>query len=149
MRRKLRIPHDGYVLVGDGRKGLVLRNEGDELHPNLQLEQLLEAPENPPTHLQGTDKPPRAGYGARRSGIEQTDWHDLAEAKFAKDLVSTLEGVCRQKKVESIVIVAPPRTLAQLRDALPASVQRLVVAEIDKDLTKIPVHEIEQHLTAS
>ncbi|MEG9502202.1 MAG: host attachment protein, partial [Methylorubrum extorquens] len=28
----LKIPHGGYVVVGDGRRALVLRNEGHALH---------------------------------------------------------------------------------------------------------------------
>jgi protein required for attachment to host cells len=74
--------------------------------------------------------------------------HDRAEAEFAKELASALEEMCRQGPARAIVIVAPPRTLAILRGALPASLHRQVVAEIDKDLTKFPVHEIERHLTA-
>ena len=37
---KLRIPHDAFVLVGDGRKALFLRNDGDEKFPNLKVEQV-------------------------------------------------------------------------------------------------------------
>lgn len=146
MQQKLAIPHDACVLVGDGRKALLLRNQGDELHPNLQLERLLEAPENPPTRLQGTDKPARAVISGRRSAVEQTDWHELAEAQFASDTVAALEDVCRHRKVGAIVIVAPPRALANLRSALPAPLHRLVIAEIGKDITKMPVYEIERHL---
>ena len=32
---KLNIPHDAFVFVGDGRKALFLRNEGDEKFLNL------------------------------------------------------------------------------------------------------------------
>ena len=49
---------------------------------------------NPPTHEQGTDKPGRAyasAGGSRRSGIEGTDWHDLEEHKFARDVAAALE----------------------------------------------------------
>jgi protein required for attachment to host cells len=147
VRQKLKIPHDSCVLVGDGRKALVLRNQGDELHPNLQLERLIEAPENPPTHLQGSDRPGRAVMGGRRSAVDQTDWHEVAEASFAKDVASALQDVCSHRSVKALVIVAPPRALASLRTALPDSLSSLVVAEVDNDLTKIPVHEIERHLT--
>jgi protein required for attachment to host cells len=44
--------------------------------------------------------------------------------------------------------VAPPRTLADLRHALHADVKALIVGEIDKDLTKHPVWEIERHILA-
>ena len=53
---KLKIPHDAFVLVGDGRKALFLRNEGDEKYPNLKTERVLEDV-NPLTHEQGSERP--------------------------------------------------------------------------------------------
>ena len=35
---KLGIPHNAMVFVGDGRKALFLRNDGDEKFPNLRTE---------------------------------------------------------------------------------------------------------------
>jgi protein required for attachment to host cells len=43
-------------------------------------------------------------------------------------------------------VVAPPKTLAELRNAFHSDVKACVVAEINKDLTRHPVHEIEKHL---
>ena len=53
---KIQIPHDAIVFVGDGRKALFMRNEGDEKFPNLKTERVF-TDVNPPTHEQGTDKP--------------------------------------------------------------------------------------------
>ena len=61
-------------------------------------------------------------------------------------MASTLEDLVRREKVKAIIIAAPPRTLAELRNALHADVKKRVLAEIDKDLTKLPVGEIEKHL---
>lgn len=33
---KLKIPHNAFVFVGDGRKALFLRNQGDEKFSNLK-----------------------------------------------------------------------------------------------------------------
>jgi len=46
---KFRIPHHAVVFVGDGRKALFLRNEGDEKSPNLTTMQVF-IDDNPPTH---------------------------------------------------------------------------------------------------
>jgi protein required for attachment to host cells len=56
--------------------------------------------------------------------------------------------VIRTRKVKALVVVAPPRTLADLRDAFHADVKACVIGEIHKDLTKHPVGDIEKHLTA-
>ena len=42
--------------------------------------------------------------------------------------------------------MAPPRTLAELRDAFHDDVKSRTVAEIDKEITKHPVYEIKKHL---
>jgi protein required for attachment to host cells len=145
---KLAIPHNAMIFVGDGRKALFLRNDGDEKFPNLKTEQVF-AEENPPTHEQGTDRPGSTVESAgthRRSSVGQTDWHHLEEHRFVERVAAALEHVVRSRGVPALVIAAPPRTLADLRHAFHADVKKLIVAEVGKDLTKHPVPEIETHL---
>jgi protein required for attachment to host cells len=146
----LRIPHDGYVFVGDGRKALLLRNEGDADYPNLKTERVF-AQDNPPTREQGTDKPGRsyASVGGRRSAMEQADWHELEEQRFAKDVAETLQTLVLERSIEALVIAAPPKILAELRKSMHQEVEKRVIAEVDKDLTNQPLHEIEKVLTAA
>ncbi|PAY07888.1 MULTISPECIES: host attachment protein [Bradyrhizobium] len=143
------IPHNTIVLVGDGRKALFLRNEGDEKFLNLKLEQVFED-ENPPTHVQGSEGPGRvskAMHSGQRSAVEAVDWHDLEKHQFARKMAAALEQLVRQRKTKAVVVVAPPRALADLRGALHDDVKDCLVAELHKDLTKHPVAEIEKHLT--
>jgi protein required for attachment to host cells len=145
---RVSIPHDALVFVGDGRKALFLRNAGDETLPNLTTERVF-TDENPSTHEQGTDRPGRAFKRAGtnlRSSVEATDWHELEKERFVAHVAATLERLVRAEKVKKIVIVAPPRTLAELRHAFHADVKNRIVAELDKDLTNRPVWEIEKHL---
>jgi protein required for attachment to host cells len=145
---KLKIPHDAFVFVGDGRKALFLRNDGDEKFPNLKTERVL-VDDNPPTHEQGTDRPGRTFQRAgsnMRSSVSQTDWHELEEHRFALRVAAALERLVRERHAKALVVVAPPRTLADLRHAFHADVKGRIIAEIDKDLTKHPVYDIEKHL---
>ena len=147
---KLAIPHDAFVFVGDGRKALFLRNTGDAKFPDLRVERVF-AEDNPPTHEQGTDRPGRSvesGGTHRRSTVEQTDWHHLEEHRFVARVAAALEDLVRRRGVPALVVVAPPRTLADLRGAFHADVKKRIVAEIGKDLTKHPVSDIETHLFA-
>jgi protein required for attachment to host cells len=142
------IPHNALVFVGDGRKALFLRNDGDAKFPNLKTEKVFEA-ENPPTHEQGSDRPGRvseAAVAGRRSAVEPTDWHDIEEHRFARTVAVALEQMVRTSKVEAVIVVAPPKTLAELRSAFHSDVKACIVAEINKDLTKHPIGEIEKHL---
>jgi protein required for attachment to host cells len=44
------------------------------------------------------------------------------------------------------VLVAAPKTLGDLRELLPDPVKSRVVAEIDKDLTRVPLRDLPKHL---
>jgi len=143
----LRIPHNAFVFVGDGTKALVLRNEGDAQILNLKAERVF-SDANPPTHEQGTDRPGRAfsSVGGGRYSAGQTDWHKLEEHRFAGEVAAMLEQIVRERRVEALVVVAPPRALADLRKAFHPDVKKKIIAEIDKDLTKHPIDQIEKHL---
>ena len=145
---KFVIPHDAWVFIGDGQKALFLRNDGDEKFLNLKAERVF-AEDNPPAREQGTDRPGSASKGAgtnRRSGMEMTDWHELEKHHFAQRTAAAMEQIVRARDVKALIIVAPPRTLADLRHAFHPDVKSRIVAEINKDLTKHTVAEIEMHL---
>jgi protein required for attachment to host cells len=146
---KLKIPHDAFVFVGDGRKALFLRNDGDEKSPNLKTEKVFEE-ENPSSHEQGTERPGHISKGShtgRRSTVEPTDWHDIEEHLFARKVAAAMEQMIRASNVKALIVVAPPRTLAELRDVFHSDVKACILAEINKDLTKHPIAEIEKRLT--
>lgn len=145
----LTIPHDTWVLVGDGEKALVLRNEGDELHPNLRIEDRFEH-DNPPTREQGTDRPGRTNDSSfmHKSAVENTDWHRLGKDRFAKEIADRLYRSAHAGAFDRLILVAPPQTLHSLREALHAEVRSRVIAEVDKELTQHPVHAIEKILTS-
>ncbi|MHC6155537.1 host attachment protein [Bradyrhizobium elkanii] len=56
------------------------------------------------------------------------------------------EEIVRSGKATALVIVAPPRTPAELRATLHPNVKRHIIAEIPKDLTKLAVRELEKHV---
>jgi protein required for attachment to host cells len=145
------IAHDTWILVGDGRKALVLRNAGTPQQPSLQLVDVLRDDTNPPTRDQGTDRPGRVTQRTvrQRSAVEQTDWHEIAEEKFAATVASHLATAARQKRFEQIILVAPPATLAALRKQLDGKMDARVSAEIGKDLTNHPLPEIARLLAGA
>lgn len=145
----IRIPHNAYVMVGDGRKALFLRNEGTAIEPHLKTERVL-IDENPRTHEQGADRPGRAiaSVGNRRSAVGQTDWHDIEEKRFARTIAQALEGLARDRDIPGFIIAAPPRTLAELRQSFNSDIKERIIAELDKDFTRVPVEEIKKLLLA-
>jgi len=143
----VRIPYNALVLVGDGTKALFLRNKGDGQHPNLVLERLIEQ-ESLPTREQGTDRPGRsnAGGSAPLSAFAETDWHRLDEERFAREIAQALYAAAHANRFDKLVVVAPPRTLGELRKEFHKEVSDRIVAEVDKTLTNRDLGDIERIL---
>jgi protein required for attachment to host cells len=143
----LRLPEGAWVVVCDGHKALVLENIGDADYPDLRTRD-VDKQEVPSTADIGTDRPGRVhqSVGTRRSNVEQTDFHHEAEQQFLADLVRRLDAALQQKAVKDLVMVAPPRALGAIRKAYSDRVRAALLAEIDKDLTTMPVDQIERHL---
>lgn len=140
----MQIPHDALVVVADGRKLLMFRNEGDGLHVNLQVER-KEIHENPKDGDQKTDLAGRASSTVSGS-MEETDYHQLEEDRFAAEVAAILKKGALTNGYDHLIIAAPPRTLGELRKNYHKEVSARLLAEIDKDLTGHPVPEIEKLL---
>jgi len=138
-----------WVVVCDGAKALVLENVGDAKFPNLKTIEVFEQ-KDLATHELGTDAPGRAfsSVGSGRSAVGQTDWHDQAEQQFLTQLAHHLDAAVGAGKTKSVVLIAPPRALGVLRPAYSHALKGAIRAEVDKDLVKMPVHEIEKRLSA-
>ena len=143
--------HEGeWVVVCDGAKALVLENAGDAKFPNLKTIEVFEQ-KDLPTRAQGTDEPGRAfsSVGHGRSSYEQTDWHDRGEEAFLVHIAQHLDAAVQGGKVKTLIMVAPPRALGMIRPHYSHALRGAVRAEVDKDFVKLPVHEIEKHLTGA
>ena len=137
------IRNQTLVLVADGKRYLLLRNTGTLKAPVLTYEGGGEK-ENPATAAQGSDQPGRAfaSVGSARSAMAQADWHQIAEDRFAAQVADMLGALAAAGDFAELVVVAPPRCLAELRANFTKPVASRGVAEVAKDLTKHPVDEI-------
>ncbi|UUL83569.1 host attachment family protein [Sphingomonas qomolangmaensis] len=146
----MQVPHKAFVVVADGRKMLFLRNEGDAVHPNLVVERVREQ-DNPSDGEQSTDRPGRAfsSVGAGRSAYEETDFHQLEEDRFAAHTAELLNKRALTNDFETLIIVAPPKTLGELRKHYHQEVQTRLAGEIGKDLTGHSIPDIEKALLAA
>jgi protein required for attachment to host cells len=145
---KLRIPAGAMVLIADGTKARFLRNKGNALHVNFVTEQELQQ-ENPPTRDQGTDKPGRflAADRVSRSAVEQTDWHRQAEERFAAQVANLLYRMAHADAFDALIVIAPPKVLGNLRATFHKEVTTRVLAEVAKDLTSVPTHDLPERLS--
>jgi protein required for attachment to host cells len=150
---KLKIEAGEWVVVCDGRKALILENAGDQAFPNLKTREVREH-DDPPTHELGTGAPGRTYSAAvtgstKRSAMEQTDWHDLAERAFLQGLARRLDAAINRGEMPAFYLVAPARALGVLRKEFSAAVNKKLRGEIERDYVKIPVAEIEKRLFGS
>jgi protein required for attachment to host cells len=137
------IPNDALVFVGDGRKARFLRNRGTRNEVDLVVERVVEL-DNPPTREQGTDRPGRlhGSDGVSRSAIEETDWHHQAEQRFAADMADELYRMGHSQEFVTLIVVAPPKMLGDLRAALHPEVAKRIIAEVPKDLTAVAERDL-------
>jgi protein required for attachment to host cells len=169
----MRVPHNTLVAVADGRKLLFLRNEGDATYPVLR-KVAVEVKPNPKdsdqkTDLAGQSSSTRSGPGApaiaqngsmhaRGQGAQfatgggtmgEADYHQLEEDRFAAEAADMLKRRAMNGDFESLIVVAPPRTLGELRKHYHKEVSDRLTAELAKDLVNHPLDEIERILDAT
>ena len=145
----MQVPNNGFVLVVDGEKALFFRNEGDGEHLNLIVES-KDVQDNPPDREQKTDAPGRsfASFSPGRSAMELPDYHQQEENRFAAETARMLRERALRNEYESLLVIAPPKTLGELRKHYHKEVEKRLVGEIAKDLTGHPVEEIEKIIVA-
>lgn len=136
-----------WVVVANGEKALILENRGTIAHPDLAVVRRMQQ-DNPPNREQGTDAPGRLYDGGpnQRSAVGETDWHRLAQDRFAKDAAALLYAQMNANRFREVVLVAAPRILGELRKELHPEVADRVIGELPKDLTSHPVEMTEKHL---
>ena len=143
-------PERTWVLIADAGQARILSREapGGALR---RVEGMSFSTDLPPTRDLVTDRQPRSveSVGNMRHPISTgLDPHRKLKEEFAADLAAVLEANCVKKSFEKLVLVAPPQFLGNLRASLAPSVKSRIVKEIDKDLTKIPDHEIAARIAA-
>jgi protein required for attachment to host cells len=144
----LRIPNESWVLICDSQKALLLRNEGDPDLLDLKPIEIHSEP-HPRTAELGTDAPGRSlqsHAAGGRSAYEATDFHAQEESQFLQKITRIIDAAASERKFKHLVLVAPPHALGLIRESLTPAARALIIAEVHKDLTNVPIGTIEEHL---
>jgi protein required for attachment to host cells len=140
----MNIRPNALILVADGEKYLLLRNHGTKAGLKLQVEGRA-VQDNPPNRELADDAPGRRydnGLGPMRSAMEPTDHQQIAEDRFAAVAAAALDAMATSTDTPQVVVVAPPRALAELRRQYTPAVTALLTDEVDKTLTGHPLDAI-------
>mgnify|MGYP004508518369 CR=1 FL=1 len=135
-----------WVLIADGAQARVLEHGG----PGKGLRQ-VEGLDWNDGQLQSqeivTDRPgSKSGGGAHGGGLEpRTDPKEHRETEFVKTVAAMLDRQQQKGAFDRLVIAAAPVALGDLRKAISPAVQKLVVAELNKDLSNIPTDKLDSH----
>ena len=76
------------------------------------------------------------------------DWQEQLEATFAKILTRRLNQMALQQEFDQIVIVADPSTLGQMRPLYHKELEKRLLRDVAKTMTKATTAEIERALAA-
>lgn len=146
----MELAHKTEICVVDGEKLLLLVNEGDDEYPNLTVVR-KDKQENPSDGELSANRPGHVGESARPGGhsYEDTDFHQLAEDRFAKDAADILYKRAHQGKFDRLIVVAPPNTLGEIRKHYHKEVESRLVGEVDKEATNLPPDDIAKMVKAA
>lgn len=87
--------------------------------------------------------------GAGRHAMGQAEEPKKHEAvSFARDIAAHLEKGRLDKKYYKLVLIAAPSMLGLLRDSLDKETKKVIIEELDKDLTQHSTEDIRKHLPA-
>jgi protein required for attachment to host cells len=95
-----------------------------------------------------TDRPGRtsSSTGQGSAMTPRTDPVDHEEETFVKMIADVLRVKKQAGAFDRLIIAADPSSLGTLRAALCDAVDKSVVAELPKDLTKVPLADMPKHL---
>ena len=143
------LANNALVLVTDGRKTLFFRNHGDVNQIDLRTEAHVERVDLSDGEMK-TDAPgsTHQSTGNARSSYEETDFHQLEEDRWAKSAAEEVNKRALSNDFDALAIIAPPKTLGELRKALHKEAARRVVCEIPKEMTGRTIADIEKLIVA-
>jgi protein required for attachment to host cells len=145
---------DVWVVVADGAKARFYETNDDisALQPVGPSIAMAVAVKLPSRELK-SDRPGRSANSSRtglRHAIEpKHDYHKMEKHRFTQAISKHLERALNRQAFESLVIVAPRRSLGELRSLLSDQVKARVQAEIAKDLTRQPADMLWEQIAAT
>jgi len=84
------------------------------------------------------DKPGRGFSAGGRHGVgPRNDPNRLEAAQFTREVAGTLDAALAERRYDRLVLVAPSRNLAELRDHLTARVRDTLAHQVPKNFTKL------------
>jgi protein required for attachment to host cells len=137
-----------YVIADGGRARLVERDDAGAFRT---VSSFVSTELHKKAHELGRDRPARVqeSAGPSRHAVEpRRDLREAAKEDFIRTVADELDALQSEGKFDTLMLVAPPGVLTELKSALGKATSELVVDELQKDLTKVPDHDLPAHLSS-
>jgi len=134
----MQLPQNTVVAVADGEKLSLFQNEGDAANVKLRA---MPAPD--------VDSSKIASGGRHSSSSANPSDSQQDEDGFSNGVAGMLNKHVLDGKIKSLVVVAAPRTLGEMRKSYHKSLSEVLIGELDKDLTGHSIQDIEKALAAA
>jgi protein required for attachment to host cells len=135
-----------YVIADGGRARFV---ERDERGAFRTVSSFVSTELHAKSSDLGRDRPARVMESATpgRSAVEpRRDLKEAAKQDFVKLVADEIDAGHGRGQFDNLVLVAPPGVLTELKSNLSKPMAELVVGDLQKDLTKVPDHDLTGHL---
>jgi protein required for attachment to host cells len=135
-----------YVIADGGRARFVKRDDNGALRT---ISSFVSTDLHKRASDLGRDRPVRVMESATpgRSAVEpRRDLKEAAKEDFVKLVAEQLAAEHGRGQFDKLVLVAPPGVLTELKEKLSKPIAKLVVDALQKDLTKVPDHDLTEHL---
>jgi len=141
-------PIRSWIVIADGAQARILENTGPgkglTALPAGEMHQTLH-----PSRDINADRPGRTHdrMGPSSHAMEPpSDPHREEKRRFAETLAGRLNAAALKQRYDRLILVAPAKTLGDLRQALSKEATARIEGELSKDLTQLSNHELANHL---
>lgn len=150
-RHPAQLAEPTLIVVADRGAARLFSAPWPQLEPCVELEGFVHPESRLREHDTVSDRPGR--FRTPTGHIAATDvgvdfQHRTAE-RFAHELLERLESGRKQQEFGRLVLVAPAKFLGELRRELPRDLERMVVAELNRDLVRSQLSEIMEHVRSA
>lgn len=135
----MKIPHNAQIAIANGERFMLMRNVGQPFEPRLEKVEELD--------LLLTNF--SAGVRHQDPAGQRNGSTDVDELAHGAAIAEWLNERALKGELGQIVVAADPKTLGQIRQRYHKETQERVVGELDKDLTNLPIPEIQRVLVGA
>ena len=136
-------PNKTWIVIGNSKSARIVENIG----PGKGLINVKGKTFKAPASTEHTDQEGRSfntGSGARHK-LEAHHGEDPVLRDYLNMIINTLVNSSANKEFNQLILCAAPATLGAMRNYMPDTIKDLIIAEVPKDLTQVPINDLSNH----